>query len=248
MPRGSREDSQDEGSGSHLGHAQAEQASLQSAYCGRFAALATDDTESIGNNSDDCAVEATTGCREFLLRRRRRLPITWQDREPTTCAPTQVEPDSHQERLARVTTTAEDGTRFARGSGSDTGIPSFCRKSGCRGSARRGPTCHQTSTLVSRIRASDVGSCLWRPGMSIVAVVGPCSFRWTPIIVGGVEMAGEDVVYTGWDALRETMLSWGIATREDLSEWIHNQGFVQPRWGAHFCGSSGEDPPRSSDP
>ena len=102
MPSGSREDSQDEGSGSHLRHAQAEQASLQSACCGRFAALATDDTESIGHNSDDCAVEVTTGCREFLPRRRRRLRITWQDREPTTCAPTQVEPDSHEERLARV--------------------------------------------------------------------------------------------------------------------------------------------------
>ena len=70
--------------------------------CGRFAALATDDTESIGNSSDDCAVESTTGCREFLPRRRRRLRITWQEREPTTCAPAQVEPDSHEERLARV--------------------------------------------------------------------------------------------------------------------------------------------------
>ena len=68
---------------------------------GRFAALATNDTESVGNNSDDCAVEATTACREFLPRRRRRLRITWQDREPTTCPPTQVEPDSHEERLAR---------------------------------------------------------------------------------------------------------------------------------------------------
>ena len=51
VPMGSREDSQDEGSGSHyLGHAQAERASLQSACCGRFAALATDDTESIGHD------------------------------------------------------------------------------------------------------------------------------------------------------------------------------------------------------
>ena len=36
------------------------------------------------------------------------------------------------------------------------------------------------------------------------------------------------------------MSSWGIQSREDLSEWIHNQGFVQPRWGAHFCARAQE--------
>ena len=53
-------------------------------------------------------------------------------------------------------------------------------------------------------------------------------------------MAGEDAVYAGCDALRETMSSWGIETLEDLSEWIHNQEFVQPRWGAHFCARAQE--------
>ena len=48
-------------------------------------------------------------------------------------------------------------------------------------------------------------------------------------------MPGEAAVYAGWDALQETMSSRSIQSREDLSEWIHNQRFVQPRWGAHFC-------------
>ena len=79
-------------------------------------------------------------------------------------------------------------------------------------------------------------ACLWRPGISTVAVgLGHAASGGPPIIVGGVEMAGEDAVYAGWDALREILFSWGIATREDLSEWIHNQGFVSRRWGAHFC-------------
>ena len=53
-------------------------------------------------------------------------------------------------------------------------------------------------------------------------------------------MAGEAAVHAGWDALQEAMSSWGIQSREDLSEWIHNQGFVQPRWGAHFCARAQE--------
>ena len=32
------------------------------------------------------------------------------------------------------------------------------------------------------------------------------------------------------------MRSWGVNSREDLSEWIHNQGYPRPRWGAHFSG------------
>ena len=38
-------------------------------------------------------------------------------------------------------------------------------------------------------------------------------------------MPGEDALYVGWDALHEAMESWGIQSREHLSEWIHNQVF-----------------------
>ena len=68
---------------------------------GRFAALVEDDTESVDNHSR--AEEEAT--QEIPARRRRRLRILWQEPaevERVTCAPTQVEPDSHEELLARV--------------------------------------------------------------------------------------------------------------------------------------------------
>ena len=68
---------------------------------GRFAALAEDDTESVDNHSR--AEEEAT--QEIPARRRRRLRILWQEPaevERVACAPTQIEPDSHEERLARV--------------------------------------------------------------------------------------------------------------------------------------------------
>ena len=44
----------------------------------------------------------------------------------------------------------------------------------------------------------------------------------------------------GWEALHDAMRSQGITSREDLSEWIHNQGFPRPRWCAHFSGRAQE--------
>ena len=46
-------------------------------------------------------------------------------------------------------------------------------------------------------------------------------------------MPAEDAVFAGWDALREAMSSWGIQSREDLSEWIHNQGLFN-QGGGHI--------------
>ena len=38
----------------------------------------------------------------------------------------------------------------------------------------------------------------------------------------------------GWEVLHNTMRSLGIESRQDLSEWSHNQGLPRPRWRAHF--------------
>ena len=45
---------------------------------------------------------------------------------------------------------------------------------------------------------------------------------------------GRQAVFDGWSVLSRAMTSWGVRSREDLSEWIHRQGFPQPRWGGHF--------------
>ena len=54
------------------------------------------------------------------------------------------------------------------------------------------------------------------------------------------EMTGREVAQVEWRALHAAMRSWGITSREDLSEWIHNPGFQQPRWGALFSGRAQE--------
>ena len=54
--------------------------------------------------------------------------------------------------------------------------------------------------------------------------------------MAGIVVRGEDAVLIGWTALLETMQSWSIRSPEDLSEWIHGQGFRHPRWRAHFSG------------
>ena len=56
----------------------------------------------------------------------------------------------------------------------------------------------------------------------------------------GVDTVGRDAVFEAWHALSGAIRSWGIQSREDLSEWIHRQGFVQPRWGGHFRGRAQE--------
>ena len=175
-----------------------------------------------------------------LPRRRRRLRITWQDREPTTCAPTQVEPDSHEERLARVRQLVRQprqrmppGLREVRAA--TQVFRHFAERVGPVDPQGEVPRAirrqHWSAVYVPLMWAAACGDrqCPLLRWLGHAASGGP------PIVVGGVEMAGEDAVYAGWDALRETVSSWGIETREDLSEWIHNQGFVQARWGAHFC-------------
>ena len=45
----------------------------------------------------------------------------------------------------------------------------------------------------------------------------------------------------GWDALHGAMQCVGHPIqREGLAEWVHAQGFPQPRWGAHFSGRAQE--------
>ena len=132
---------------------------------GRFAALAEDDTKSVDNHSR--AEEEAT--QEIPTRRRRRLRILWQEPaevERVTCAPTQIEPDSHEERLALVQQAVghpwqrlAPDVREVRAAIS--GLSSVGSEGGSHGSSRRCSTRHQTSTLVSRVRASDVGSGMW---------------------------------------------------------------------------------------
>ena len=66
------------------------------------------------------------------------------------------------------------------------------------------------------------------------------SVRDVSIPVCGVEMPGHEAVMAGWEALHLAVNTMGIQSVEGLSEWIHGQGFPQPRWGAHFSGRAQE--------
>ena len=66
-----------------------------------------------------------------------------------------------------------------------------------------------------------------------------CS-RGGPVPAVEADTVGRDAVFEAWHALTGAMRSWGIQSREDLSEWIHRKGFVQPRWGGHFSGRAQE--------
>ena len=60
------------------------------------------------------------------------------------------------------------------------------------------------------------------------------------MFVAGSIVSGHDAAVVGWEALSEVMRSWDIRSREDLSEWIHRQGFPRPRWGAHISAPAQE--------
>ena len=45
--------------------------------------------------------------------------------------------------------------------------------------------------------------------------------RGGPVFVAGVDTAGREAVFEAWHALSGAMRSWGMQSREDLSEWIH---------------------------
>ena len=85
-------------------------------------------------------------------------------------------------------------------------------------------------------RANFVGRRSRRPGMRRSSVVDECWATFRVHVSGRHHHECHDAVLVGWEALSEAMRVWGIRTREDLSEWIHRQGFPRPRWGAHFSG------------
>ena len=65
------------------------------------------------------------------------------------------------------------------------------------------------------------------------------SERISTVSVAGTQMSGRDAAISG-ESLRDALQAMGIRSREGLAEWIHGQGFVMPRWGAHFSARAQE--------
>ena len=70
--------------------------------------------------------------------------------------------------------------------------------------------------------------------------ISTISDRLPPVQTFLGEMTGREAAHVGGAHFTQQWRSWGINSREDLSEWIHNQGFRQPRWGAHFSARAQE--------
>ena len=149
--------------------------------------------------------------------------------------------DSHDERLVRVRESLQRGNHIDRGVRNVVAMVTSL-------ASRIGPV--HTDQGVPRLILRQQWSALNVPLMWAAAagdsenpvllwLADECS-RGGPVLVAGVDTAGREAVFEAWHALSGAMRSWGIQSREDLSEWIHRQGFVQPRWGGHFSGRAQE--------
>ena len=149
--------------------------------------------------------------------------------------------DSHDERLVRVRESLQRGNHIDRGVRNVVVMVTSL-------ASRIGPVHNDQG--VPRLILRQQWSALNEPLMWAAAagdsenlvllwLADECS-RGGPVLVAGVDTAGRDAVFEAWHALSGAMRSWGTQSREDLSEWIHRQGFVQPRWGGHFSGRAQE--------
>ena len=163
----------------------------------------------------------TESC-ELQGRPSRRLRLVWD--------PSVQDGDSHDHRLGRVRRVVQQERRAVRDA--EQSIRELA--------IRVGPT--MTHNGIPREIRSHRWSLLNVPLMWAAAA----GDRECPVLTWVVSVArnvsvvvqleGSAAVYAGWDALHGAMRSWGVHSREQLTEWIFHQGFPRPRWGGCFSG------------
>ena len=174
--------------------------------------------------------------------RRRRLRLRWgAEAGPETAPVTQVDPgDSHDHRLARVRHAMQHERRLDARHRQIRDAENFIRDV----SRRVGPI--DVADGVPRVLRRQQWSPFYVPLMWAAAEGDrQCALlewmislaRTLPLLdINGQVITSEEALTVGWEVLHNAMRSWGVNSREDLSEWIHNQGYPRPRWGAHFSG------------
>ena len=70
--------------------------------------------------------------------------------------------------------------------------------------------------------------------MPIVGVDGRPNQECASININGDVISTEEAFTVGWEGPHNTMRSWAMNSREDLSEWIHNQGHPPVPVEAHI--------------
>ena len=170
---------------------------------------------------------------------RRRLRLRWSEHAPSTAnVPGNVlagaphEPDSHDMRLMRVREAMQRDGQPPRG---ETGSRGGQVSGSAQWASRSRGWCAESDARVVCFQCSShVGSCSRDRSCAVLEWLAQ-SVRDVSI---RVEMPGHEAVMAGWETLHLAVDTMGIQSVEGLSEWIHGQGFPQPRWGAHFSGAS----------
>ena len=173
----------------------------------------------------------TESC-ELIERPSRRLRLTWNASAPDVVPPT----DSHDQRLARVRRVMQRERRDRAVQAASEFLSSVVERVGPVDVVGEVPRevrrLHWSVFNVPLMWAAAAGDDDW-------AVLGWLSARAVnlpPVFVDSVQVPALEALHIGWRVLCDTMRSWGVSSREDLAEWMHRQGFVRPRWGAHFSG------------
>ena len=201
----------------------------------RFAPLGEDgDGVTVRSRPEEFAMTEcsdTASC-ELAERPSRRLRLTWNASAPNEVPPT----DSHHQRLTRVRRLMQRERRDRAIQAASDFLSSVVE--------RVGPVdvSGEVPREVRRLRWSVFNvPLMWAAaeGNDDCAVLGWLSAQaenLPPMFVDSVQVPALEALHMGWRVLCGTMRSWGVSSREDFAEWMHRQGFVRPRWGAHFSG------------
>ena len=202
----------------------------------RFFSFATD--------SDDDQIIVERSCSDtdsVPTRPRRRLRLRWNSDDAQQVPVTQIDtPDSSDQRLARVRHAVQQERVVSHVRRDVRGAAQVVRSL----ADRVGRVC-EGQDIPRAIRRQQWSAfnvpIVWAPSAgdqecAVLQWLMNAGQHIESMSVAGTTMSGHDAALVGWETLSEVMRAWNIRTREDLSEWIHRQGFSRPRWGAHFSG------------
>ena len=190
----------------------------------RFFGLATESGDE--ETPTDTRCSDTESIPERMIRRR-RLRLRWSpEASPVTVPVTQVGPsDSHDHKLARVGHAVQHERRLDAGQRQIRDAENFIRDVSCWVCLLMWQMVSQnapSTTMVFFLCATDVGSC--RGGQTVRSSgVDDFPGHQRP----GHHQRGSFDGWMGGPPQPHAFL--GVNSREDLSEWIHNQGYPLPR-------------------
>ena len=158
--------------------------------------------------------------------------------------PTQPEPDSHEERFRRVRQAMQQERRDEGQTRTVDAASEFIR----RLVERVGPV-RLEDGVPREIRRQQWSvfnvPLMWAAAVgdqecAVLCWISTISEDWPQVQTFFGEMTGRRRPMSGGAHFTQQCVRGASLSREDLSEWIHNQGFRRRRWGAHFSARAQE--------